>query len=440
MIEPNKIYQGDTLEVLKSWPDDFVDTIVTSPPYWGLRDYGVEGQIGLEPTLDEYLDKLLVVTGELQRVLKPTGVMFWNHGDCYGGSGCGKGDYRENYSLSKPERYKDKPNPQLKLRPKCLAGQNYRLILRMVDEQNWILRNSICWWKPNAMPSSVKDRFSNSYEPVFMLVKNKKYDFDLDAVRVPHRTNEGRPPGVVRKRIFNYRVRDAEKKAKMCPQFKASKEEIERYKFLGHQNPNRVGRDYKDPEKAIEAKMNWYKHPRQKTQKEDYKVGGMKNAPEPGEPNAFHSVGKNPGDVWKIPTHPFPEAHFATFPPKLIEPMIKASCPQWVCPKCGKVRVRITEKEYVPHRKAKNLTSPRENSSYIASQGKVCNAEYQTIGWTDCGCNAGWEAGICLDPFMGSGTTALVARKLARNYLGIELSEDYIKIAEERLKQEHLGI
>ncbi len=241
----DKIICGDTLEVLKQMPSDSVDCIITSPPYWGLRDYGEAtckvwggdpdcehefelehiqrepsktgeisekakigqgyrnyksgfckkcgawyGQLGLEPTLDMYIEHLLEITAELKRVLKPSGVLWWNHGDCYGGSGCGKGDYRNNNkrSLSNPNLYCEKPNPQLKLTPKCMALQNYRLILRMVDEQGWILRNIIIWYKPNHMPESVKDRFTNAYEPVFMLTKSKKYWFDLDAVRMPPKT------------------------------------------------------------------------------------------------------------------------------------------------------------------------------------------------------------------------------------------------------------
>ena len=179
----NKIICGDTLTELKKLPNEFVDCIITSPPYWGLRDYGIEGQIGLEPTLEKYLGKLLKITAELKRVLKPSGVMFWNHGDSYGGSNCGKNDYRNNKSLQR-DIYQ-KPSTQAKLSPKCLVLQNYRLVLRMIDEQGWILRNTIIWHKPNHLPESVKDRFTKSYEPVFMLVKNKKYYFNLDAVRKP---------------------------------------------------------------------------------------------------------------------------------------------------------------------------------------------------------------------------------------------------------------
>ncbi|HDD31100.1 MAG TPA: site-specific DNA-methyltransferase, partial [Thermococcus litoralis] len=145
------------------------------------------GQLGLEPSLDMYIEHLLEIMRELKRVLKKTGVIFWVHGDCYGGSGCGRGDYRNNNkrSLSNPNLYCEKPNPHSKLTPKCMALQNFRFIIRCVDELGLILRNVIIWYKPNHMPSSVKDRFTSAYEPVFMLVKSKKYWFDLDAVRVP---------------------------------------------------------------------------------------------------------------------------------------------------------------------------------------------------------------------------------------------------------------
>jgi len=367
----NTIIQGDTLQTLKSWPDEFVDTIITSCPYWGLRDYQtatweggdekcdhitgranrtitekskkqttvrgsfvnetkdvcpkcgakrIDQQIGLEPTLDEYLYKMLVITNELHRVLKKTGVMFWNHGDNYGSSISGglakeKGDglYERKMNRIRSQKKTD-PRRNIdpsKIKAKCLVLQNYRLILKMIDEQGWILRNSIVWHKPNAMPSSVKDRFSNSYEPVFMLVKSKKYNFDLDAVRV--------------KTVEPY----SEKRAR---------------------------RPETSKRKAIHGS--------------GLPAGNFTY-------NKLNPAGKNPGDIWKIATHPFLEAHFATFPPKLIEPMVKAGSP---------------------------------------------------------------KGGLVCDPFMGSGTTALVARKHNRNYIGIELSEAYIKIANKRLAQEHLGI
>ena len=383
----NKIIQGDTLEVLKTLPEDTFDTIITSPPYWGLRDYGVDGQIGLEKTLDEFIEKLLAITGELKRVLKPTGVMFWNHGDCYGGSGHGTSsktkveDCKESYLLPFGKNVTGRSTA------KCLMLQNYRLILKMIDQQGWILRNTIIWSKPNAMPSSVKDRFANKYEPVFMLVKNKKYWFDLDAVRKPYT-----------------------------------------------EKLNRWGGD----KLKAKGQSDWDKGTGQQT----YRDRDMR-------PN---KAGKNPGDVWKIATHPFPEAHFATFPPKLIEPMVKAGCPKWICKKCGKARVRITKptEEYAKNL-GKGYISKQQEKDTAEKEGKIgsasrietymdnkpvsTTAQYKTIGWTKCDCKPQeYEAGIVLDPFMGSGTTAEVAKKLGRNYCGIELNKDYIKIAKQRIR------
>ena len=290
--------------MLKTFPDNFFDTIITSPPYWSLRDYGIEGQIGLEPTLNEYLEKMAKVTKELKRVLKPKGIMFWNHGDCY------NANWREGSTktASKIQRankgslaFVGKKGSKV---TKCMALQNYRLLLKMVDEQGWILRNIIIWHKPNHMPESVKDRFSKSYEPVFMLVKNKKYWCDLDAVRVPHKWA------------------DKDKRS------------------LLRRVPHKSGKSTMD-----------------NCQYSTVAVG-------------YHPTGKNPGDVWEIPTQPVKEIHFATFPEKLIEPMIKFGCP---------------------------------------------------------------KGGVVLDPFMGSGTTGLVARRLGRKFVGIELNPEYIKIAWKRI-------
>lgn len=383
----SKIIQGDTLEVLKQMPDEFVDCIITSPPYWGLRDYGIEGQLGLEPTLEKYIERLLAITAELKRVLKPTGVMFWNHGDSYGGAvSQGYGGITNNEFYGKLHAHGRKRPARI---DKCLNLQNYRLIFRMIDEQGWILRNIIIWHKPNHMPSSVKDRFANAYEPVFMLVKSKKYWFDLDAVRVPHKE----------------------------PERSGKKEKIGVV----------IGGDSLRSGFA-QKEGGWSAYWR-----------GIRE---------YNPLGKNPGDVWTIPTQPFPEAHFATFPEKLIEPMIKAGCPQWICKKCGEARKRISEvridEERVPPRWQKVYVGKNKfpESPYKRSVSEFYKEtlakERVTIGWTDCGCNAGWRPGIVLDPFMGSGTTAVVARKLGRYYIGIELNPNYITIANKRLAQQQL--
>jgi hypothetical protein len=204
-----------------------------------------------------------------------------------------------------------------------------------------------------------------------MLVKNKKYWFDLDAVRVPSQTGNGASQGLRNKNRFG---------------------------FTAH--PQGIPSTY-------------------------------------GQELRNHPLGKNPGDVWTIPTQPFPESHFAVFPEKLIEPMIKAGCPQWICKKCGKARVRITRhpegyggKSWHNH-KGDSVKGQRIK---LKEQGlKRIPYSAITIGWTNCGCNAGWQSGIVLDPFMGSGTTAVVAKKLGRNYIGIEKNPNYVKMAEKRI-------
>jgi len=147
------------------------------------------------------------------------------------------------------------------------------------------------------------------------------------------------------------------------------------------------------------------------------------------------------GDLWSINTQPFPESHFAVFPEKLVEPMIKAGCPQQICKKCGKARVRITNKNYEPTRPGNTGTGksgtdidPNKSLHERDITKYRMRIVYETAGWTDCGCNAGWRAGVVLDPFMGSGTTALVALKNARNFVGIEANPKYIEIAMKRLK------
>jgi len=524
----NKIYQGDTLEILKLWPDDFVDTIITSPPYWGLRDYGVEGQIGLEPTLDEFLERMLAVTAELQRVLKPTGVMFWNMGDSYasGGNVRWAGDGKMSKSYMGRCRTDE-------IQAKCLVLQNYRLILRMIDEQGWILRNSIVWHKPNAMPSSVKDRFSNSYEPVFMLVKgthkeklisnqsdarwlagvfdsegsvsisinDKRYktrqyclQLQLTSTHKPFLDEFmrlARVGNVTFEKNTGYK--DAYKwcvKSKKAAEFlesielymiakrqqawagyevwkiihdkgrtiTANRAQLKRCEELRQEvmalNAHKIDKTTAVPIKQHTGKCNRYffdldavrvpaKFPNDMTRPETSKYGaGHDNLTY----NKQHPAGKNPGDVWKIPTHPFPEAHFATFPPRLIEPMVKAGCPQWICKECGKARVRITKREDIPDAAYLDRPKMQPGNESRTSGLKIPGARrhlippMETTGWTDCGCNKGFDGGIILDPFIGSGTTALAARKHGRNWLGIELSEEYIKIAEKRLQQQTLGI
>jgi len=506
----NKMICGNTLTALKKFPDDCVDTIITSPPYWGLRNYGEStktifdgdpnckhkwldhnvsllhenrqglgrsgrpskaatgkytqihgfqtayagfcekcsawyGQLGLEPTLAMFVDHLLQITAELKRILKPTGIIFWNHADAYASTGT---------RLFDDNKYGGKSGTHCgrvridNYAAKCMLLQNYRLITRMVDEQNWILRNRIIWYKPKHLPSSVDDRFANAYETIFMLVKNTKTQYCynektmLMADSKPKIMNIG----------FDWEWRTCPKcngkgkikiknRYKRCPRCKTTGKV--RYTFW-----HNLG--YWFDLGAVRVPHSIATLKRIKYPINPYGDGGMgigcrmtgsKKGNVGHKMIELNPMGKNPGDVWKISAQAFPGAHFATYPEKLVEPMIKSACPEWVCKKCGKARVRIKKTKYIlagsknPH--SKNISEEAKksmtNPGPAGMKHGIAYAQHYTIGWTDCGCNAGWQGGIALDPFMGSGTTGLVAVKLGRNYSGIEINPEYIKMAEERI-------
>lgn len=185
MIETNKIYNEPCLETLKRMPDAFLDCVITSPPYWQLRDYGYDGQWGLEPTFQQYLENLWSMMDEIYRVLKPDGTCWINLGDTYSSSGgCGwTGLESENFKQkAQPHQVKDMPK-------KCLMLIPHRFAIGCID-RGWIVRNDIIWAKRNGMPESVTDRFSKKHEYFFFMVKSEKYFFDLDAIRDKHKTME----------------------------------------------------------------------------------------------------------------------------------------------------------------------------------------------------------------------------------------------------------
>ena len=318
----HRIIQGDTLKVLKTLQTDSIDCIVTSPPYYGLRDYGVDGQVGLEPTLDEYLDRMLAITAELKRVLKPTGTMWWNHGDNFS-----RGCATSRFSTITDRKY-SADDTRMKgggtaVPEKSLTFQAHRLAIRMLDEQGWTLRNIVIWHKSNMLPNPVQDRFQIDYEPIFFFVKSRRYYFE---------------------RQFD-------------PFAECSyKEAIKAAKSMGF-----------DPERETYADWYFNRRPKQRFHNRNpLREGYHKD----NAPDLVHPNGRSKRSVWKIPNKPFKGAHFATFPPALIEIPIKAGCP---------------------------------------------------------------EGGIVLDPFLGSGTTAVVAQKLGRRWIGIELNREYIKLAYERI-------
>ena len=334
-MEINKILEGNCLSVLKTLPDNSIDCCITSPPYFGLRDYGEIEQIGLEETPEMFVAALIQVFAEVKRVLKEKGTLWLNIGDSYAHSMRQSGIIHAGKLAQKSKgQIKEGFKPLQKgYKEKDLIGIPWMLAFAL-RTNGWYLRQDIIWAKPNPMPESVTDRCTKSHEYIFLLSRSLKYYYDYESIKTP--------------------VADAS---------------IQR---LMQNIENQKG------SKQVPGKMNGVMKAVSGDRKyKDQSVIGKKLSSHSG---GFYEDGSivgngmaNKRSVWTVNTIPYSEAHFATFPQKLIVDCIKAGCP---------------------------------------------------------------ENGIVLDPFMGAGTTALVARKLNRNFIGIELNPEYIKIANNRLFKE----
>lgn len=256
------LYHGDALAVLADLPDASVDCVVTSPPYFGLRDYGVDGQLGAEPSPAEFVAALVDVFREARRVLADDGTLWLNLGDSYySGKGSPTQPDVKNEARRPPARVLDQPGANW-AKPKNLLGIPWRVAFALQDD-GWILRNDVIWHKSNAMPESVTDRLSNRHEHMFMFSKKPRYWFDLDAIR-----EEQSPVSIARATRADMHGKDG-------------------WADAYHGNP----------------------------------PTGLARQSERDT-----SIGRNPGDVWTIATQPFSEAHFATMPPALAERCIQAGC------------------------------------------------------------------------------------------------------------------
>lgn len=305
------IFEGDCPDIMRLMADESVNTCVTSPPYFDLRDYGVDGQIGLEQTPDEYVARLVEVFREVRRVLRDDGTLWLNLGDSYARSGGAQGGgNRELMHLEGKQMRMGSIPDGSGLKPKDLIGIPWRVAFALQSD-GWCLRQDIIWAKPNPMPESVKDRCTKSHEYIFMFSKRPKYYFDHEAIKEPVARGTAER--------YKYGFGKAKKKAAIVE--------------TGHWHTGKDGRD------NLCGDMN------------------------------FNNK-RNKRDVWTVATKPFKEAHFATFPPDLIEPCILAGCP---------------------------------------------------------------EGGTVFDPFFGAGTTGLVAMKHGRKCIGIELNKEYAEIARRRL-------
>ena len=305
--------------MMRTIPDNSVNCCVTSPPYFGLRDYGCDGQIGMEETPDAFISKLVAVFREVKRVLKDDGTLWVNIGDSYAaqrggtsmpaetlaGGTSGKGDEDAHRGHGGKSGHAHRNASKIGLKHKDLIGIPWMLAFALRAD-GWYLRQDIIWHKPNPMPESVTDRCTKSHEYIFLLTKSSKYYFDNDSIRTPLKP-------VTQERV---------KSGWNCERANISKDGAQGIKV-------------------------------EKT--------GTRFAPEKGA---------NKRSVWKVATHSYKEAHFATYPPELITPCILAGCP---------------------------------------------------------------EGGTVLDPFGGSGTTAQVALQHRRNAILCELNPEYVKIIEKRL-------
>lgn len=326
----DKIHTGDSLDYLQGLPDASVDCCVTSPPYYGLRDYGVAGQIGLEESPEAFIERLVAVFREVRRVLKPDGTLWVNIGDSYaGGSGRWGGDKNMSAKQTSPAGSLSQIPSAKKwrhstIKPKDLIGIPWMLAFALRAD-GWHLRQDIIWSKPNPMPESITDRCTKAHEYIFLLSKSPKYYFG--DIREPANGWNGSEFHDGRNLINHPNV--GKKRQRKPAGWDTNKG--------GHGAFHRDGR----------------------AQQIEYTEG----VPET----------RNKRSVWTISTQAFSEAHFAVFPERLAVNCIKAGCR---------------------------------------------------------------EGGVVLDPFMGAGTTAVVAKKLNRHFAGCDLNPEYVCIAERRLRNE----
>lgn len=423
-MEINKIYNESNLETIARMPDEFLDCVVTSPPYYGLRDYQVDGQIGLESTPTEYIAKLVEVFTEIRRVLKKSGTLWLNLGDSYASNWpCSRRSTIGAGSLKNGKRESRPPRIGWNLKDKDLMMMPHRVAIALQDS-GWYVRQDIVWSKPNPMPESVTDRCTKSHEYIFLLTKSQKYYFDQDAIREPLKdASIARLAQNVADQIGSDRVPG---------------------KTNGTMKAVKFGGNNRCPDTRLQSGKDWI--PRHKNLEYDgQQPNSFHISRANGEPDQIYMTA-NKRSVWTVSTRPFKEAHFATFPEELIVPMILAGCPEYCCANCSKPYTREVNKELVPTSKASYNSKPdardfgadkNDQGSNRMKDGHKPGWAYksETLGWSkQCECEtAETKPGIVYDPFSGAGTTALVSHKLGRQWSGSELSEEYCEIANERL-------
>jgi len=321
-----QLLQGDNRQVLKTLPDQSVHTCVTSPPYYGLRDYGVDGQIGMEATPEAFVAELVSVFRECWRVLRDDGTLWLNLGDSYNGSGGAGGDYGPGGLKEGQPKYPGRKVSGLK--PKDLIGIPW-MVAFALRADGWFLRSDIIWHKPNPMPESVTDRPTRAHEYIFLFSKSSRYYYDNEAIKEPAQEWTGQAATFARTGAVSEHIIPGQSAAQHRP-------------------------DRKDKQRGHGRRHAGFNERWDSMTKEEQGAGL-----------------RNKRSVWTVATRPYSGAHFATFPPDLIEPCVLAGSP---------------------------------------------------------------EDGTVLDPFNGSGTTGAVACANGRNYIGVELNGEYIELAHTRIR------
>ena len=382
-----QILTGNAAEILRTLPSESVHCVVTSPPYWGLRAYkGGDGMIGLEPTFDEHLKNLVAVFREVRRVLRDDGTLWLNYGDAYAD---GRTGLRANEPAGQKQRTSagtmdvaHRPVPP-GLKPKDLMMMPARVAMAL-QADGWWLRSENIWHKSNPMPESVTDRPTSAHEKMFLLTNSARYFYDAEAVRTPLIKNMENAQRSFE--TMDYKRRD---------------------KYRGHERTHEGFRD---------------------------KWDGMTKAEQ-------QSNGANLRNVWTIATHSYPGAHFATFPPALIEPCIKAGTSEkGVCGKCGAPWVQVAgDKESLGGRAAGGVNRAPERPPDSPSLVEYPRNGYyrETTGWkSSCECNVEAIPATVLDPFAGAGTVGLVADRMQRDAILIEINPEYSEQARDRIDAE----
>ena len=466
------LYLGDAREVLQELPDESAHCVVTSPPYYGLRDYGVEGQLGLEPTPEEYVANLVEVFREVRRVLRRDGVCWLVIGDSYNAAGRDShgtriGVKQGTNRASAAGLDVNRPNdPGLK--PKDIIGIPWRLAFAL-QADGWFLRSEVIWDKPNAMPESVTDRPSKSHEQVFLLTKSARYFYDQEAVREPWTTDH--MPGAKTNETYHYGAGNGGNtgltahRQPFMDELRRQRHRVQKETLDGSEGEAPRGPDGRRKTHVVKGNAS--------IQHRD------------GE--RWPGTGRNLRSVWQIVTQPYPGAHFAVFPEELADRCVKAgSSERGCCPECGVPWQRVlrcgdlrpVSGEYLsPLRGDYKRDGTSEvihqagNSMVRTTDGwKFLKRDRLLDGWRPgCACydwryyddfpapksrwqqttwwgrvkqrpipvEFGWPVEPCvvLDPFVGAGTVPLVARRLGRRAVAIELSEASCKLTADRTRQ-----